>query len=135
MVRASALFDLEATFLKFLHASLAAGRPVDCYEDAYYSPTYLPDFLQAIERLLEASSRAAVMHVAGTRISRFAFARLFAEAFGYPVDLITPTTLPPDATALFPDLSLDTSLAAAEIAFFATPHGDALARLACERTV
>ena len=80
--------DASATFLSFLSKELTAERPVECFSDAYYSPTYFEDFVDAIAQLLIAPERPAVVHVAGPRISRYEFARQYAGAFGFADELI-----------------------------------------------
>lgn len=128
-VRVSAVYDQDATFLNFLSKELTAGRPVECFVDAFYSPTYIGDLAAAIARLLVLPERPPVVHIAGPRISRYDFARQYAEAFGFDVELIRPAERAEGST-LFPDLSLDTSIAATRCNFTATAHQDALAHIA-----
>lgn len=129
-VRVSALYDADATFLKFLGGELRQGRPVDCFVDAFYSPTYIEDFADALLAMLYAPARPPVVHVAGERISRYEFARRYAEAFGLDADLVKPACLDGQATNLMPDLSLATPGAAALIGFEPTPHDRALRQIA-----
>lgn len=129
-VRVSALYDDEATFLKFLGGELRQGRPVDCFVDAYYTPTYIDDFANAMLALLQAPTRPDVLHIAGARISRYQFAFQYAEAFGYDANLVRPAHLSAQQTNLMPDLSLATPGAAALIGFEATPHERALRQIA-----
>ncbi len=132
-VRASALYDSDATFLRFLRDTLTAGQRVDGFDDAYYSPTYLPDFVTAIERLLDAEHRPSVVHVAGPRVSRYAFACAYAAAFGHAAGQVVATRLGPGPLPLFPDLSLETGRARATLGLRATSHEDALDALAERR--
>ncbi|HTV02204.1 MAG TPA: SDR family oxidoreductase [Luteitalea sp.] len=133
-VRVSALYDGDATFLRFLRDQLTAGTAVDCYEDAYYSPTALPDFVAAIGQLLDAgATRPGVVHVAGPRISRYGFACAYAAAFGHDPALVVPTRLGPGPVPLFPDLSLDTTLARSALDFRPSSHEEALDALAERR--
>ena len=134
-VRASALYDADATFLRFLRETLSAGQRVDCFEDAYYSPTYLPDFVTAIERLLDAEHRPHVVHVAGPRVSRYDFACAYAKAFGHATQQVVATRLGPGPgpLPLFPDLSLETARARSTLGLRATSHEDALDALAERR--
>jgi dTDP-4-dehydrorhamnose reductase len=134
-VRVSALYDGDATFLRFLRETLGAGRSVDCYDDAFYSPTYLPDFVTAIQRLIDAESRPGVVHVAGPRVSRYAFACAYAEAFGHASRQVVPSRLGPGPLPLFPDLSLETGRARSALGYKPTPHDEALDVLAERRTV
>jgi dTDP-4-dehydrorhamnose reductase len=129
-VRVSAIYDDQATFLKFLARELGQGRPVDCFVDSFYSPTFFPDFVRAIAALVDSPARPDLLHVAGERISRFQFARLFAGAFGFDVTLVRPARLASSRTTLCADLSLSTTTAADTIDFAATPHDRALAQIA-----
>jgi dTDP-4-dehydrorhamnose reductase len=128
-VRVSALYDASATFLSFLSKELTAGRPVECFSDAFYSPTYFEDFADAILRLLVAPDRPPVVHVAGPRVSRYAFARQYAAAFGFDADLIRSAERGAGST-LFPDLSLATAVAHVRLNFVATNHDAALNQIA-----
>jgi dTDP-4-dehydrorhamnose reductase len=129
-LRTSALYDQDATFLAFLQRELRQERPVDCFFDCFFSPTCIDDFAGAVLSLLTCASRPEVLHVAGPRISQFDFARKFARAFGYDADLIRPITLETADSALCPDLSLSTLLAARTIGYTPTDHDVALRRLA-----
>ena len=129
-VRVSALYDDEGAFLKFLSGELGQGHTVDCFVDAYYTPTYMPDFADALLALLRAPSRPAVVHIAGARIIRYEFARLYAEAFGFDPGLVRPAYLADQPTNLMPDLSLTTPVSAGLIGFEPTPHGRALRLIA-----
>ncbi|MBM7866709.1 sugar nucleotide-binding protein [Heliobacterium gestii] len=107
VLRLAALYDREATFLQFLDTSLSKEEPVDCYHDAYYSPTFYADFLHILGALIDGESfQRRVYHVCGERLSRFAFASAYAQVFGHPADLIRPVSLQGAGGFLFPDLSL-----------------------------
>jgi dTDP-4-dehydrorhamnose reductase len=129
-VRVSALYDRGATFLTYLEGELRQGRQVECFVDAFYSPTYIDDFASAILALLRAPSRPPVIHIAGERISRFDFARKFADASGFDPALVRPARLDGHVTNLCPDLSLATRSAVERIGFDATSHDDALRTIA-----
>ena len=129
-VRVSAIYDAAAPFLTFLDGELRESRSVDCFSDSYYSPTYIDDLADALLALLSCEQRPDVVHVAGARTSRFEFARQFADAFGYDPGLVRPVTLEHAKTALYPDLSLSTDLAADTIGFAPTAHEAALRQIA-----
>jgi len=129
-VRVSALYDDSATFLKFLGSELRQHRSVDCFADAFYSPTYIDDFADAILSLLVCPARPEVVHIAGERISRFEFARKYAAAFGYDPTLVRPARLDRLKTPMCPDLSLSTQLAAETLGFEPTAHDAALRQIA-----
>jgi dTDP-4-dehydrorhamnose reductase len=129
-IRVSALYDKSATFLNFLSTELSAGRSVDCFSDAYYSPTYFDDFAAVLLTLLEASERPPIVHIAGARTSRYTFGRQYAAAFGFDDDLIRRAHIGTGATPLYPDLSLATPVASATLAFVPTDHCVALCQIA-----
>lgn len=129
-VRVSALFDESAPFLTFLSTELSAGRPVDCFVDSYYSPTYFDDFVSVLLTLIDGGEHLPVVHVAGARISRFDFARQYASAFGFDDDLIRPARLDASQTSLFPDLSLAIPVARVTLGFVPTAHAVALRQIA-----
>lgn len=129
-VRVSALYDASATFLAYLDGELREGRPVDCFVDSYYTPTYVNDFADAIFELLLCQDRPEVIHIAGERTSRFEFARRFADAMGYDVSLVRPVALDSATTPLYPDLSLSTHAASDLFGFEPTAHETALRHIA-----
>ena len=129
-VRVSAIYDAAAPFLTFLDRELREARPVDCFSDSYYSPTYVDDLADAMLALMSCEARPEVVHIAGDRTSRFDFARAFADAFGYDPSLVRPVPLDRVTTALYPDLSLATHVAADTLGFVPTPHETALRRIA-----
>jgi len=130
-IRVSTLYDETATFIRFLSGELVAGRQVDCFTNAYYSPTFVDDFAAALIRLIDTPARPSVVHVAGPRTSRYEFARQYARAFGFDERLIRPALLlPADNRFLHRDLSLATPLAATTLGFVPTDHAVALGQIA-----
>jgi dTDP-4-dehydrorhamnose reductase len=129
VIRLSALYDRQATFPRFLEAELSAGRPVEAYIDAFYTPTWHEDFCAILDRLLGLDVPAqGVFHVCGPRISRYAFAHFYAEARGFDPALIRAAKRGADSR-LLPDLSLDCQETCARFGFTITPHAEAIARL------
>ena len=63
------------------------------------------------------------------RISRYDFARQYAVAFGFNVDLIKPVRLNGLVPRIYPDLSLATMLAET-LGYVPTAHRVALSRMA-----
>lgn len=129
-VRVSAIYDAAGAFLSFLDRELGAGRPVDCFSDSYYSPTYIDDLADGLLSLLAMEHRPDVIHIAGARTSRFEFARMFADAFGYDPSLVRPVTLEHSNAPLFPDLSLSTHFAVDTFGYRPTAHETALRQIA-----
>jgi dTDP-4-dehydrorhamnose reductase len=108
ILRTSAIYDLAATFPRFLREKLSAGEAIDCYTDIVYSPTYYKDFLRGLERIIEGVSRdAEIFHICGESTTRYAFARAFAETFGFDPGLVRPECGRTKGMFLFPDLSMN----------------------------
>jgi dTDP-4-dehydrorhamnose reductase len=106
-LRLSALFDLNATFPRFLHERLSHKETVECFSDVIYSPTYYGDFLTALDRIIaEPFLHTRTLHVCGSAISRFGFACAFARVFGHNVSLVQNTFAVGKGSYLFPNLSL-----------------------------
>ena len=129
-VRVSAIYDAAGAFLSFLDGELREGRTVDCFSDSYYSPTYIDDLADGLLALMALERRPEVIHIAGTRTSRFEFARMFADAFGYDPSLVRPVTLEHTNAPLFPDLSLSTHVAVDTLGYRPTAHETALRQIA-----
>ncbi len=107
VLRTSALYDKNATFLRFLREKLSRKETVECYEDAWYSPTYYKDFLDILEKLLMPfDTQDAVFHACGQRTSRYDFAIAFARTHNYDVSQIRKSSCRDSGLFLFPDLSL-----------------------------
>lgn len=129
-VRVSAIYDAAGAFLSFLDRELREGRSVDCFSDSYYSPTYIDDLADGLLALMEMEKRPEVIHIAGARTSRFEFARMFADAFGYDPSLVRPVTLEHSTAPLYPDLSLSTHFAVDTFGYRPTAHETALRQIA-----
>ncbi len=69
---------------------LRAGLAFDVPSDQLITPTYAPALADAVVRLVRLGHRG-IFHVAGPRIlSRMDFARLVADAYALPADLLHP---------------------------------------------
>ncbi len=112
VLRLSALYDRNATFIRFLREKLTAGEPVNCYSDAFYSPTYFGDFLAVLQRLVENNDLTRrIYHSCGHRTSRYYFAKLFARSSGLDDKLVLQSSRALDkASFLFADISLENTL-------------------------
>ena len=107
-IRLSALYDAQATFLRFIKDKLTQGQTVDCYSDVYYSPTYYLDFLNALEFIIKnTSSSSQIYHICGEATTRYMFARIYAEVFGFESTLIKESSANGSGKFLFPNLSLN----------------------------
>jgi len=69
---------------------LRAGQPFDVASDQLITPTYAPALADAVVRLVRLD-QPGIVHVAGPRIlGRMQFARLVAEAYALPSELLRP---------------------------------------------
>lgn len=112
VLRLSALYDSSATFLRFLRDSLSRSESVNCFEDAFYSPTYYGDFLIVLRRLVEAPTLSRkTYHACGQRISRYFFAKTFARTSNLDSTLVHPASrLSENVPFIFNDISLENTL-------------------------
>jgi dTDP-4-dehydrorhamnose reductase len=112
VLRLSALYDKNATFFRFLQESLTRGEPVNCFEDAFYSPTYFGDFLTVLQQIVEnPKPDRRIYHASGQRISRYFFAKLYARAANLDASLIRQSSrIMEGAPFIFADLSLENTL-------------------------
>lgn len=69
---------------------LRAGQAFDVPSDQFITPTYAPALADAVVRLVRLGHRG-IFHVAGPRIlGRMDFARLVADAYALPAELLRP---------------------------------------------
>jgi len=133
IARTAALYDEKAAFLTFLYDHLSRGKPVDCFIDAVYSPTYYADFLITIRKIAETCDDGKICHICGPEISRYDFARLFARTFGFDEKLVTPVHAVGRQRFFFPNLSLNGQLTAKMLGITTRSHEQALAEIAGRR--
>jgi dTDP-4-dehydrorhamnose reductase len=133
VLRTSALYDSNAKFIKFLDHYLSKGESVNCYTDVIYSPTFFGDFTTIVKKIIQNKINQQIYHVSGDKISRYEFALLFAEAYGYNTELIKPVPRPSNEIYLFPDLSLNNEMTRSIFGYYPTAHKTALGMLARQR--
>jgi dTDP-4-dehydrorhamnose reductase len=132
IVRTAALYDLQATFLKFLFGKLSSGETIECFSDTIYSPTYYADFLAVVEKVAQDTGEQKIYHACGQSTSRYAFALCFAEAFGFDTHLVEPCSYQEKGLSLFPNLSLNGRNTQAALDIRVCSHRQALCELACQ---
>jgi dTDP-4-dehydrorhamnose reductase len=72
----------KQSFAEWLHRALAEGAPVTMFDDFFFTPMYVVDFVERLWALVDATARG-VVHVAGAdRLSKYEFALELAEAAG-----------------------------------------------------
>lgn len=87
IVRTAAVFDKNAAFPKMLLDKWLAGDVVSCFDDMFYSPVYLPCFINGIEQVVR-KRVLGMLHLCGPRTSRYQFAKTLAEQSGVPLALV-----------------------------------------------
>jgi dTDP-4-dehydrorhamnose reductase len=133
VLRAGALFDMNASFPRFLYENLSRGEQVTCYSDVIYSPTYYRDFLMVLGCLIDFDfSDRYLFHASGEALSRYEFALHFAHAFGFDESLVVPTSGRGNDLFLFPNLSLTNDETKRLLHVERTPVTDALQELRLE---
>ncbi len=127
ILRAGAIYSLQAGFLKYLYAMLSAGKSAECFHNAIYTPTSAMDVATFIQKWIdEPSSRVPVSHLAGDALTRFEFAKIYADIFRYDQNLIQPV----DAQGrFFPNLSLNDNATRTRLSMPKISHQQSLQRL------
>jgi dTDP-4-dehydrorhamnose reductase len=130
IVRLCALYNMNATFPRFLYKSFSEKRQVQAYDDVIYSPTYYKDFLGLMSCLLETRDTGVkIIHCGGESISRYEFARNFAEAFRFENSLLQKAQNNNQDNRLFPNLSLSSEESRRIFGFSLTGSQQALAEM------
>ena len=109
IVRTAGLFDpRNLGFIGNIIQHLSENKSIGAFNDIYNNPTYIPHFLDYIDKMLELNI-TGLFHVAGSeRISRLEFARIVAKTLGYDENLVKSRKAP--LSFLNPrDSSLDSS--------------------------
>jgi dTDP-4-dehydrorhamnose reductase len=87
-----ALATGKTNFALWLHNKLKKGEQVKIATDQWNSPTLNTSLAEMTLEIIQLK-KTGIYHLAGaTRLSRFNFAKLLAETFGYDDSLITPIT-------------------------------------------
>ncbi|MDD2655130.1 MAG: SDR family oxidoreductase [Candidatus ainarchaeum sp.] len=80
----------KLSFSEWLHSRFLDGEKINAFTDFFFSPILANNLSDAILELA-AGSFTGTMHVAGDgRISKYEFALLFAEKFGFDKSLVLP---------------------------------------------
>ena len=80
VVRTSNVFGYgNGGFLSYVLASLDNNVPAEAYGDTYFTPTYIPYFIETVVKVIELE-KTGIIHICGNeRISRYEFAKLIAS--------------------------------------------------------
>ena len=105
IVRASAIYHNNSSFIKFIISRIENSKFVEAYEDVLFSPTYLNDLISSIDSVLKNGCDNSVIHVCDNIISRYDFACKVSIQLVGNHDLIRKTKNP-NKSVFFPNLSL-----------------------------
>lgn len=118
----------KKTFINWLLGRLYAKHAAEVYENYYFSPIYVANLCEAVERVIEDDCKGTY-HIAGNeRISKYDFALKVSDAFKIDRKLVHPVSY----TEVITDYSLDTM---EEQKLLKTDFGDVdsgLKRMICE---
>lgn len=130
ILRLSALYNMKATFLRFLHTALSNGEGVECFSDIVYSPTYYKDFVTTLDHIIESKNlKANIFHSCGEPLSRLDFAKTFAKTFGFDEGLIKEAHGMKRNNFLLPNLSLNNERTRELLGVETTKTGNAIEEL------
>lgn len=80
------------SFSDWLDAELSQGHMLNGFTDIFYTPIAIPDFLVALEKLVD-KDFSGIIHLAGSeRVSKYAFMKRYAQMAGYDESLIQAQT-------------------------------------------
>ncbi|MEY4592788.1 MAG: hypothetical protein RIR18_1683 [Pseudomonadota bacterium] len=109
VMRLSALYTPDSPFVTTLHDALVNQKPIECFTDTHFSPTYIGEFIDVLKATLDDSSlHLRTIHACGAPQSRYDFAVSYAQAYGFDTQLVIPNKVPNANRLIFPeDISLD----------------------------
>ena len=100
---------------EWLYAALQGDAPVTLFDDFFFTPIYVVDFVSALRRLVDGGARGLFHLAGGERVSKYDFGMLMAGQAGFTAAHVRRGSI--DAAALAAprpkDMSLDTSRASA----------------------
>lgn len=74
----------KKTSAEWLYRALKERQPVTLFEDFYFTPLYVVDFVNALLRLIDGGP-PGLFHIGGReRVSKYEFGRQMAQAAGFP---------------------------------------------------
>lgn len=100
---------LRQSFSDWIHRALGAGEPLTMFDDVFITPIIAERLAVYAHRLVDAGASGIYNVVGDERISKYAFAKALAEAFGLPETLLTRGKISASQLAARrpPDMSLD----------------------------
>ena len=104
----------KQTSAEWLYRALERQDAITLFDDFYFSPIYVVDFVSAMLRLIDAGARGLLHLTGGERLSKYDFGMRMARQAGFPVDHVRRGSI--DAAALAAPRPKDMSLSTARAA-------------------
>jgi dTDP-4-dehydrorhamnose reductase len=109
VIRTSSVFSKNSTFIDFLRSNLENGIPIEAFTDSIFSPTYIYDLTNCIESIMKNDFNQDIFHINGSAISRYSFAKLYADICDFNSDKIVPKKKDVRHPYLYNNLSMSNS--------------------------
>lgn len=81
------------SFSDWILCALENGQPVNMFTDAYYTPVYMPNLIEAVHGLYAAGESGVFNIVGGERLSKYQFGKRLCRVFGCNDTLVRPKLL------------------------------------------
>lgn len=79
----------KKTAAEWLHNALLTGQRITLYEDFFFSPIYVADFVRLLSALIDSGERGT-FHLAGKdRVSKYEFGEMMAKCAGLQLNAVT----------------------------------------------
>jgi dTDP-4-dehydrorhamnose reductase len=104
----------KPTSAEWLYDALERQQPITLFEDFYFTPVYVVDFVSAMLRLIDGGVRGLIHLTGGERVSKFDFGMTMARQAGFSTTQVRRGSIE-EAALLAPrprDMSLSTARAA-----------------------
>ncbi len=78
----------KQTAAEWLYDALAKDKPITLFEDFFFTPIYVVDFVERLEVLISGGHRGMFHLAGGARVSKSQFGMLMAEAAGFLMEQV-----------------------------------------------
>jgi dTDP-4-dehydrorhamnose reductase len=109
VIRTSSVFSKNSSFIEFLRSNLENGINIEAFTDSIFSPTYVYDLIDCIELIMKNDFNQDIFHINGNAISRYTFAKLYADVCNFDSDKVLPKKKDDKHLFLYNDLSMSNS--------------------------
>jgi dTDP-4-dehydrorhamnose reductase len=125
----------KQTSAEWLYGALERQEPVTLFDDFYFTPIYVVEFVAAVLRLIEAGARGLVHLTGGERVSKYDFGMSMARQAGFSTARVRRGSIETAALAAPrpKDMSLSTARAASLLGGSLPTSGASIARFLADR--